>query len=187
LSHDDVLIICSGTNDLAVNKSTSALRNISNFVTRNEHTNIILVNVPYRYDTRKSNIVNESIGRLNKKLNKLVTISPCARFLGSDQDRKLFMNHGLHHNRLGKQLFFHQIAIMLYSLFEQRNTDPISLSWHNEDHTDISITLKNSEPNALKYQEHRSILNNNNQNNSSSVVTTCNKGLPVTRSADFLW
>jgi hypothetical protein len=98
LSHDDVLIICSGTNDLTVSKSTSPFQNISNFVTRNKHTNIILVNVPYRYDTRKSNIVNEGIGRLNKKLNKLVTISPHAIFLGTDQDRKLFTNHGLHHN-----------------------------------------------------------------------------------------
>jgi hypothetical protein len=152
----------------------------------NKHTNIIVVNVPYRYDTRKSSIVNEGIGRLNKKLNKLVTISPHARFLETDQDRKLFTNHGLHHNRLGKQLFFHQIAIMVYSLFEQRNTNPISLSWHNEDHTDFSIMLKNSEPNALKYQEHQSISNNNNWNNSSNGVTTRNR-LPVARSADFLW
>jgi hypothetical protein len=134
LTHDDVLIICSGTNDLAVNTSTLAFQNISNFVTRNKPTNMILVNVPYRYDTRKSNIVNEGIGRLNKKLNKLVTISPHARVLETDQDRKLSMNHGLHHNRLGKQLFFHQIAIMVYSLFEQRNTYPISLSWHKGPH-----------------------------------------------------
>jgi hypothetical protein len=116
-----------------------------------------------------------------------VTISVHARFLETDQDRTLFTNQGLHHNRVGKQLFFHQIAIMVYSLFEQRNIYPISLSWHSEDHIDISRTLKNSELNALKYQEHQSILNNNNQNNSSNGATTHNRRLPVTRSADFLW
>jgi hypothetical protein len=52
---------------------------------------------------------------------------------------------------------------MVYSLFEQRNNNPVSLSGHNEDQTDFSITLKNSERNALKYQEHQSILNNNNR------------------------
>jgi hypothetical protein len=124
LGHDDVLIICGGTNDSAVNKSTSTFHNISNFVTRNNHTNVILVNVPYRYDTGNSSIINEGIERLNKTLNKLFTVSPRASFLKIDQNGNLFTNHGLHHNRLGKQIFFHQIAITVYSLFEQRNTCP---------------------------------------------------------------
>jgi hypothetical protein len=195
LGHDDVLIICSGTNDPAVNKSTYTFQNISNFVTRNNtlmscwftrnnHTNVILVNVPYRYDTGNSSIINEAIERLNKKLNKLVTVSPHASFLKIDQNRNLFMNHGLHHNRFGNQIFFHQIAIMVYSLFEQRNTCPIHLGWHNDDK---SMTLKNSKPNASKYHEHQSTLHNNNQDNSINRITTRNRRLPVRRSADFLW
>jgi hypothetical protein len=104
LSHDDVLIICSGTNDSAVNKSTSTFQNISKFVKRNNHT-VILGNVPYRYDTGNSNMINEGIERLNKRLNKLVTVSPHASFLKIDQNRNLFTNHGLRHNRLGKHIF----------------------------------------------------------------------------------
>jgi hypothetical protein len=47
---DDFFLICIGTNDLDIKKSSLAFQNISNFVTVNDHTNIILVNVPYRYD-----------------------------------------------------------------------------------------------------------------------------------------
>ena len=34
LNHDDILIICSGTNDLAINKSALAFQNISNMVNK---------------------------------------------------------------------------------------------------------------------------------------------------------
>ena len=38
LNHVDILIICSGTNDLAINKTTLPFQNISNMVTKNNHT-----------------------------------------------------------------------------------------------------------------------------------------------------
>jgi len=98
-----------------------AFQNISNTVTKNNRTNIILVNIPHRYDTANTNTVNEGIEKFSKKLEKLIKASPHARFLKTDQNRKLFMKHGLHHNRLGKQYLFHQVASMVYSLFEQKN------------------------------------------------------------------
>jgi hypothetical protein len=54
---------------------------------------------------------------------------------------------------------------MVYSLFEQRNTCPVSLSWHDDDQIDKSVILKNTKPNASKYHEHQSTLHNNNQGN----------------------
>jgi len=59
LNYDDILIICSGTNDLAINKTTLAFQNISNMVTKNNHINIILVNITYRYDMANTNTVND--------------------------------------------------------------------------------------------------------------------------------
>ena len=84
LNRGDILIICSGTNDLAINKSTLAFKNISNIVTKNNHTNITLVNIPYRYDTANTNTVNEGIEKFNKKLEKLIEASPHASFLKND-------------------------------------------------------------------------------------------------------
>jgi hypothetical protein len=118
LNRDDILIICSGTNDLVINNSTLAFQNISNMVTKNYHTNIILVNIPYRYNTANTNTVNEGIKKFNMKSGKLIKRSPHASFLKTDQNRKLFTKHGLHNNTMGKQLLFHQTASMMHSIFE---------------------------------------------------------------------
>jgi len=40
LSHDDVIIICSGTNDYELYKFSLTLHNITNYVKSNSHTNI---------------------------------------------------------------------------------------------------------------------------------------------------
>ena len=71
------------------------------------------------------------------------------------------MKHGLTHNRLWKQLLFHQTAAMMYSLFEYKTTCAISLGWNKPD---VSVS----------------------QDKSHNRVTTCNRNLPVTRSKDFL-
>ena len=75
LSHDEDLIICSGTNDLVNNIFTLAFQNISNMVTKNNHTNIIPVNIPYRYHTANTSAVNEGIEKFSKKLTYLLTYS----------------------------------------------------------------------------------------------------------------
>jgi len=46
LTMNDVLIICSGTNDIDRNYSSIAFKNITNFVKSVNHTNIILISVP---------------------------------------------------------------------------------------------------------------------------------------------
>jgi hypothetical protein len=79
-------------------------------VTKNNHTNIIPVNISHTYDTTNTNTVNDGIEKLKKKLEKLMKVSPHASFLKTDQNRKLFTKRGLHNKRLGKQYLFHQIA-----------------------------------------------------------------------------
>jgi len=158
LNHDDFLIICSGTNDLAINKTTLVFQNILNMVTKNNHTNNILVNIPYRYDMADTNTVNDGTEKFNKRLEKLTKISPHASFLKTEQNRKLYTRHGLHYNRLGKQYLFHQIGLMVYSLLEQKTTCPRSVGWNKPDVSD------DKPPNR---------------------ATTQNRTLPVARSTDF--
>jgi hypothetical protein len=54
LSFDGILVTCSSTNDLTTNKSALEFQNISNMVTGNNHTNIILMNIPHRHDTTQT-------------------------------------------------------------------------------------------------------------------------------------
>jgi len=76
LSLNDVIILCSGTNDYEPNKFSLTFHNIMNFIKSNDHTNIILMNVPSRYDLPNSISVNRNISTLNRKLQKLVKVFP---------------------------------------------------------------------------------------------------------------
>lgn len=50
LTMNDFLIICSGANDINRNDSINTLKNIVKFIKNVNHTNIILMRIPYRYD-----------------------------------------------------------------------------------------------------------------------------------------
>ena len=63
--------------------------------------------------------VNSSISILDRKLKKLVKVFPYTSFLETDNNRNLFTDHGLHLNKLGKQLVNYKIASLLHSTFEQ--------------------------------------------------------------------
>jgi hypothetical protein len=78
-----------------------------------------------------------------------------------DAERHLFTKHGLHLNKLGKQLLTIQLAQHILSLLmkeEEQNTELIS----------------------LKYHEDQSQTNNNVQEKRI-------RKKPVTRNQDFLW
>jgi lysophospholipase L1-like esterase len=168
LPHEDVIIICCGTNDYEANEFSLTQRNITQFVQANKHTNIILLNVPFRYDLRNSTSVNSAISTLNRKL-KLVNVSPHASFLETDNNRNSFTKHGLHLNKSGKRLVTYQLASLLQSVFEQKTSASIILGWHNEiQDNNISICEGNQEKLLIR--------------NSSR-----NKKIPITRSNDFLW
>jgi len=103
LTKNDVVIFCGGANDIAKNNFKMALRHIRNFIKSNNHTNIILVSVPHTYDLMQSSCVNNEIRSFNRKLMKSVTAYQHASFLEMVSDRKLFTNHGLRLNGLGKE------------------------------------------------------------------------------------
>ena len=67
---------------------------------------------------------------MNRKLQKLVKFFPHTSFLGSVNNRKIFMNHGLHRNKLGKKLVNFQLVSFLLTTFDQKTSPPISLRWY---------------------------------------------------------
>ena len=96
LSHDDLVVVCSGTNDYDLNDFSLTFRNIKHYITTNNHTNILLMKVPFRYDLRNSLSVNENISVLNRRLQKLTNYFPHSTLLGTLDNRNLFTTHGLH-------------------------------------------------------------------------------------------
>ena len=145
------------------------LQNITDFVQANKHTNIILLNVPLRYDLRISTFVNNTISTLNRKLKKIVRVSPYTSFLETDSNRNSFTYHGLHLNKSGKRLVTYQLASLLRSTFEQRTSAPIILGWHNV------------------IQDNNILICAEDQKISLTRNSSRNKRTPITRSNDFLW
>jgi hypothetical protein len=168
LSCSHVILINYGTNDYEANNFLLTLPNITDFIQRNNQTNIILMNLSYRYDLPNSTVVNRVITTLNRKLKKIVKAHPHTYFMETDNSRILFTNHGLHMNKLGKQLVNCQIVTLLYSLLEQKKPSPISLGWYELQNCNYSTQ-------------------DDNQIISVTRNSSRNKKLPVTRSNDFLW
>jgi hypothetical protein len=135
---------------------------------RNNHTNIVLMNVPFRYDLPNSFAVNEKISILNKKLQKLSKVSFHTSFLGIMNNRERFTNHGLHHNKLGKKLVNLHLASLLITTLNQKKLNPISVGWYGK---------------CVEANQHEEL----NQGNMVTRNLTRNKKIPVTRSSDFLW
>jgi hypothetical protein len=136
LTKNDIVFFCGGANDIAKNNSKTALRHIKNFINLNNHTNIILVSVPHRYDLMQSSCVNNEIRSFKRKLMKSVRAYQHASVLEMSSDGKLFTNHGLHLNGLGKEVLSKQIVSPhIYSTRSEAGP-PVILSWN----PDLSYT-----------------------------------------------
>jgi hypothetical protein len=75
LTHDDMIVICSGTNDCDLNELSRTFRNINDITMHNNHTDILLINVPFRYDFVNCFAVNGKISVLNKNCRNQLKFS----------------------------------------------------------------------------------------------------------------
>ena len=69
LTDKDVIFICGGANDFNSDKDESTIDHIMEFIKSNNHTNIVLANVPIRYDLSYYSQVNMGIRSYNKKID----------------------------------------------------------------------------------------------------------------------
>ena len=168
LSMNDFLVISSGTNDFDSDNFASTFQNIRNYLMSITNTNILLLNIPYRFDLPNHSAVNKKIFILNKKLQKLVRILPHTKFLDSNNDRLLFTRHGLHRNKLGKHLVTSQIVCHILATFQHRVSSPVPFEWLKP--TDETISLSN-----IKQEETKTRKSNHH------------KKKLITRSDNFLW
>jgi len=121
------IFLCGGANDVSKNNSKTDLKHIRNFIKTNNHTSIILVSAPRRYDLTKSSCVNNEIKSFNIKLMKSVRAYQPASILEMSTDRKLFINHGLHLNGLGKEVLSKQTVSLTYAILDQKKDPPSNL------------------------------------------------------------
>jgi len=172
LTQKDIIVLCYGTNDF--NQRTSGknypntFQNIKKFITSNSHTNILVINIPVRYDLNNNGVMNKTISKLNVKLQKLVKINPYSKFLETPKDINLYTKHGLHFNKKGKYLTNLKIASLLLSILAHNTKKPIVLNWY-----DPSTDNQNN----MKINAATNVNRNSGRN----------RKVPVTRTDDFLW
>ena len=116
LTQRDIILICGGSNDFNADKGESIIDNIMEFIKRNNHTNIVLTNVPNCYDLSYYSPENNGIRSFNKKLMEITKEHKRVALLETDINGKYHTQHGLHFNKLGKLLFSNKTAQAMYSI-----------------------------------------------------------------------
>ena len=112
LNRNDFIVINDGSNNLAKNSSedNSVLSCLEHFVQKYSNPNVLILNIPIRYDPLTNFQINQDIMNFNDKLQK--STRPCnhVHLVEMSTDRKYFTNHGFHLNKPGKERIGRQIA-----------------------------------------------------------------------------
>ena len=89
LTKDDLLVINNGTNDLVSFNFSKTFLNLKDYLMNTDHTSIILLSIPFRYDLPNHSFVNSEISKLNRKLLKLSKLLPHTMFVNTNNDKKV--------------------------------------------------------------------------------------------------
>lgn len=187
LTFKDTLVLSGGTINLDRYKYTSALKLITKFVTSNNHTNIILLCVPHRYDLHNHSNVNIEIRKYNRGLFKIAQAYNHIKILEL-HDRGLFTKHGLHFNKLGKVHLVKQIVSTAQSLFDKDLNPPIVMGWLSDTSVNKEFLVEEtvSETSMIVQNMNTHVLESCNDDKSIRTSKRTKKP-PLTRSNYFLW
>jgi hypothetical protein len=132
LTKKDVLVLTAGMNTAVSENCVKELGYITQFVKKNDHTNIIQLTSPLRYDQVTNVNINDDIKKFSKKLWKYMKLNEHVTILESPQSRNYFTRHGHHYNGYGKDIICSQLALSITKLFQYTEIPPISLGWDDK-------------------------------------------------------
>ena len=92
LSKKDVIVINGGANDIGSmrNQTDMVLIKMAQFMQKHSNSNIIVVNIPHRYDLDRNSVINLEIQAVNRKLNKMAKVFSHVAIVETDLNRKYF-------------------------------------------------------------------------------------------------
>jgi lysophospholipase L1-like esterase len=133
-----------GSNDVDKNASGKGLAQTVNFLRRNQHTNVIVISVPHRFDIGGKSCINEEGRRYNRKLSKIINKFENALLINAVSDRHLFTNHGLHINVKGKEIMSSRLMGVLPKIFDKCKVNKlIPLMWKSNNTSQIDTLQEN--------------------------------------------
>jgi hypothetical protein len=177
LTMDDLLIMCSGANDIGRSGYREVFNNVISFLNSVTHTNIVVLSIPYRYDIKYPYINNE-IRSFNRKLLKFTKVFPHVSVLEIDNNRLLFTKHGLHLNGLGEELLSNQLALHIDSALKKVTVHSITLAWND---SQLQVNAPSTASSASPVSMY------NSQEATTNRTPKRTRKTPVMRNDDFLW
>ncbi|PNF21874.1 hypothetical protein B7P43_G04390 [Cryptotermes secundus] len=118
MSEIDVIVVYAGTNDISKNSAKEGLSTIINFVRRNSHTNIMVMEVLRRHDLVDWSCVNKEVKSFNRHLAKRLKLYKHVSVIRVNLNRQHFTRHGLHTNSKGKREMCQQVAELIQQKLE---------------------------------------------------------------------
>jgi hypothetical protein len=132
LTRTDTLITIGGSNDIDKSDKGGNLTSIVNFLDGTQNTNVILVELPVRYDTGVRSHIKERIENYNKKLYKVTKGFKHVRLVKVTPSREHFTKHGLHLNNKGKEITSKELLQSIQIKHQSQKVAANQLPWKNE-------------------------------------------------------
>jgi hypothetical protein len=102
----------------------------------NQHTNVIVVNIPLRYDVCETSSINNEIKSFNGKSGKLTAKLNNTNVISAELARNFYTRHGIHMRNFGRAEVSNRLANKIRSLWWRQIEDsPISMMWKNNNKT----------------------------------------------------
>jgi hypothetical protein len=135
LKKSDVIVIGGGANNMnnSDDSENEVILKITDFVQKYKNTNIIVIEVPHRFDLSKDSGTNIAIRETNAKLRDLSNSFSHVFFAEIKLNRDFFTKHGLHLNKMGKTNLAKSIANLIYQIdFSLEKSKSVILSYQKE-------------------------------------------------------
>jgi hypothetical protein len=130
LSRSDAVVVIGGSNDIGKIELNTNLTSIVTFLDVLQHTNVIIAELPVRYDIGATPWINGQIKQYNKKLG-IVKGHKQAKLIRITTDREHYTKHGLHLNSRGKESMVREILTYLQGKQVTHAISVIHLPWKN--------------------------------------------------------
>ena len=191
MNRNDFVVVWGGTNLVSRNESNAGLKYLRKFALRYEHTNIIAVAPPHRYDLPDFSCVNQEAQVFKRKLRKQLKDMQHIHIVDINVTRDEFTRHGLHLNYLGKERIAKAIEQSINTLSMTRNST-ISLNWKEVPSAAITTTITETRMGSTGKNDIETRMGSTEKNDideqRNATRSSCRpKRLPTTRNEDFLW
>jgi hypothetical protein len=100
----DKMDLHGGALDIARDNIARGLLSIQQFIQKCEHTNVLILNAPVRFDFSASSYVKKEVFHFNRKMIKLIKPFDFAQVVNVNLEREQFTTHEMHLNRQEKML-----------------------------------------------------------------------------------